>query len=186
MTGHPVIGGVSGRRRRPASVASRSRICATVHSGASNCGAWPTSGATANRQAGFCAAAARAAASGTSLCFSPCRRSTGASIPASSAQRRRLDSSHSSDRAATRILTKVRAGQSVASGPYAVVKHPLCARRRVAPWLGFLFDSWLGAALGVAPYAASRRFAPDEEAELAGDFGAAWDDYRDHVMLPWL
>jgi hypothetical protein len=56
----------------------------------------------------------------------------------------------------------------------------------VVPWLGFLFDSWLGAALGVALYAASRRFVPDEEAELADDFSAASDGHRDHVMLPWL
>jgi protein-S-isoprenylcysteine O-methyltransferase Ste14 len=86
------------------------------------------------------------------------------------------------------ILTKVRAGELVTSGPYAVVRHPLYTgvALLVLPWLGFLFDSWLGAALGVALYAASRRYAPDEEAELADDFGAAWDAYRDRVMLPWL
>ena len=86
------------------------------------------------------------------------------------------------------ILTKVRAGELVTSGPYAVVKHPLytAVALLVLPWLGFLLDSWLGAVLGVALYVVSRRFAPDEEAELADDFGAAWDAYRDHVILPWL
>jgi protein-S-isoprenylcysteine O-methyltransferase Ste14 len=86
------------------------------------------------------------------------------------------------------ILTKVRAGELVTSGPYAVVKHPLytSVALLVLPWLGFLFDSWLGAALGVALYAASRRLAADEEAELADEFGAAWDSYRDNVMIPWL
>jgi protein-S-isoprenylcysteine O-methyltransferase Ste14 len=86
------------------------------------------------------------------------------------------------------ILTKVRTGELVTFGPYAVVKHPLytAVALLVLPWLGFLLDSWLGAVLGVALYATSRRFTADEEAELADDFGVAWDAYRGHVMLPWL
>jgi len=29
-------------------------------------------------------------------------------------------------------------------------------------------------------------FAPDEERELAGTFGAEWDEYRDNVRINWL
>jgi protein-S-isoprenylcysteine O-methyltransferase Ste14 len=56
----------------------------------------------------------------------------------------------------------------------------------VLPWLGFLLNSWLGAVVGLALYAASRRFAPAEERELAENFGPAWTDYTHSVKLPWL
>ena len=72
------------------------------------------------------------------------------------------------------ILTNVRAGELVTTGPYSLVKHPLytSVALPVLPWLGFLFDTWLGAVVGIALYAASRLFAPAEEAELADRFGA--------------
>ena len=86
------------------------------------------------------------------------------------------------------VLTRMRAGELVTSGPYAVVAHPLytAVALLVLPWVGFLFDTWLGAVLGAVVYAASRRFAPTEEADLARRFGAPWDAYRRHVLLPWL
>jgi protein-S-isoprenylcysteine O-methyltransferase Ste14 len=86
------------------------------------------------------------------------------------------------------ILTKVRAGELVTTGPYSLVKHPLytSVALLVLPWLGFLLGTWLGALIGVALYVASRLFAPAEEAELADRFGPEWDAYCRRVKVPWL
>jgi protein-S-isoprenylcysteine O-methyltransferase Ste14 len=86
------------------------------------------------------------------------------------------------------ILTRVPKHELITDGPYALVKHPLYTgvALLVLPWTGFLLNTWLGALIGVVVYAASRRYAPDEETELAKTFGAAWDEYRDTVKLPWL
>ena len=86
------------------------------------------------------------------------------------------------------ILTKVPRGELITSGPYALVKHPLYTgvALLVLPWVGFLFDSWLGALVGIIVYVGSRAFAPAEEAVLARTFGDAWDRYRDTVKVPWL
>jgi protein-S-isoprenylcysteine O-methyltransferase Ste14 len=86
------------------------------------------------------------------------------------------------------ILAQVPKDRLITVGPYAVVKHPLytAVALLVLPWLGFLLDSWLGAALGVVMYLASRIFAPAEEKELSRDFGNAWAEYRNRVKLPWL
>jgi protein-S-isoprenylcysteine O-methyltransferase Ste14 len=86
------------------------------------------------------------------------------------------------------ILTKVRAGELVTTGPYSLVKHPLytSVALLVLPPLGFLFGTWLGALLGIALYVASRLLAPAEEAELADRFGPGWDAYCRRVKVPWL
>lgn len=86
------------------------------------------------------------------------------------------------------ILTKVRAGELVTTGPYSLVKHPLytSVALLVLPWLGFLLDTWLGAVIGIALYLASRLFAPAEEADLADRFGPEWDAYCHRVKVPWL
>jgi protein-S-isoprenylcysteine O-methyltransferase Ste14 len=86
------------------------------------------------------------------------------------------------------ILTRVRAGDLVTTGPYAVVKHPLYTSvgLLVLPCLGLLLDTWVGIALGVALYIVSRRFAPAEEAALAQRFGPEWVAYCRRVRLPWL
>ena len=86
------------------------------------------------------------------------------------------------------ILTKVRAGELVTTGPYSLVKHPLytSVALLVLPWLGFLLDTWLGALVGIALYVASRLFAPLEEMELAHSFGTEWDAYCRRVKVPWL
>src|SRR5512133_1585232 len=67
------------------------------------------------------------------------------------------------------LLTKVRRRELITTGPYAVVKHPLYTgvALLVLPWLGFLFNTWLGAAIGIVLYVASRIFAVAEEVELA-------------------
>ena len=86
------------------------------------------------------------------------------------------------------ILTRVPRGELITSGPYAVVKHPLytAVALLVLPSIGFLFNTWLGALIGIILYIGSRRFAPAEEAALAKTFGTSWDDYRSAVKLPWL
>lgn len=86
------------------------------------------------------------------------------------------------------IVTRVRAGDLVTTGPYSLARHPLytSVALLVLPWLGFVLDTWLGALIGVALYAASRIFAPAEEAELAARFGTEWDTYRGRVKAPWL
>lgn len=86
------------------------------------------------------------------------------------------------------IVIRVPRGELITSGPFALVRHPLytSVALLVLPALGVLLDSWLGALLGVVLYLASRRHAPAEERTLARTFGRAWDDYRAHVLLPWL
>lgn len=56
----------------------------------------------------------------------------------------------------------------------------------VIPGCGLAFDSWLGFVLGLALYVASRRFAPNEERELAQRFPDEYPAYRKRVLLPWL
>jgi protein-S-isoprenylcysteine O-methyltransferase Ste14 len=86
------------------------------------------------------------------------------------------------------ILTRVPRGELITTGPFAWVRHPLYTdvSLLVLPWLGFLLNTWLGAALGIALYLGSRLFAPREEAQLAATFGVAWDEYVAGVKLPWL
>jgi protein-S-isoprenylcysteine O-methyltransferase Ste14 len=50
------------------------------------------------------------------------------------------------------ILTKVPRGELITNGPYSLVKHPLytSVALLVLPWIGFLLDTWLGAAIGIA------------------------------------
>jgi protein-S-isoprenylcysteine O-methyltransferase Ste14 len=86
------------------------------------------------------------------------------------------------------ILIQVPRGELITAGPYALVKHPLYTGVAflVLPWLGFLFNTWLGAAIGIVLYVGSRMFSPEEERLLARTFGGAWDEYRRRVKIPWL
>lgn len=86
------------------------------------------------------------------------------------------------------ILCNVPRGRLITGGPYALMKHPLYTGMAllVLPWAGFVANTWLGAAAGVALYFGSRRFAPVEEAQLADSFDGAWDRYRQQVLFPWL
>lgn len=85
------------------------------------------------------------------------------------------------------ILRHVPRGELITSGPYAWVKHPLytAVALLVLPWLGFLLNTWLGAALGLVLYIGDRLFAPVEEAALARSFGTRWEAYRNSVKMPW-
>jgi protein-S-isoprenylcysteine O-methyltransferase Ste14 len=86
------------------------------------------------------------------------------------------------------VLLKVPKNELITNGPYALVKHPLYAgvALLVLPWIGFLFNTWLGLVIGIVMYIGSRMFAPEEEELLVKTFGASWDEYCDKVLIPWL
>jgi len=56
----------------------------------------------------------------------------------------------------------------------------------VLPGCGLLFDSWVGAAMGIVLYISTRLFAPEEERLLAKLFPAEYPAYRSKLLLPWL
>ncbi len=86
------------------------------------------------------------------------------------------------------ILTRVPQKKLITDGPYSLVKHPLYTgvALLVLPWLGFLFNTWLGLLIGVVLYLGSRMYAPEEEKTLSKAFGASWDEYSRQVKIPWL
>jgi protein-S-isoprenylcysteine O-methyltransferase Ste14 len=86
------------------------------------------------------------------------------------------------------ILTEAPRQEVITSGPYSFVKHPLYTgvALLVLPWIGLLLNTWLGMLIGIILYVASRIFSPEEERTLSEAFGAAWDEYRNNVKIPWL
>ncbi len=86
------------------------------------------------------------------------------------------------------ILTKIPQKQLITNGPYSLVKHPLYTgvALLVLPWIGFLFNTWLGVVIGGVLYIGSRIFAPEEEKTLSKTFGTTWDEYCHKVKIPWL
>ena len=58
-------------------------------------------------------------------------------------------------------------------------KHPLYTgvALLVLPWIGFLFNTWLGVLIGIILYIGSRIFSPEEEEILSKTFGTTWDEY---------
>lgn len=86
------------------------------------------------------------------------------------------------------ILTRVPRQELITTGPFALVKHPLytAVALLVIPCAGLLLNTWLGVVIGIVMYVASRTYAPDEERQLAETFGHGWDEYCEHVKVPWL
>lgn len=56
------------------------------------------------------------------------------------------------------ILTKIPQKKLITNGPYSLVKHSLYTgvALLVFPWIGFLFNTWLGALIGIIVYIGSR------------------------------
>jgi protein-S-isoprenylcysteine O-methyltransferase Ste14 len=86
------------------------------------------------------------------------------------------------------VLTKVPQNKLITNGPYSLVKHPLYTgvALLVLPWVGFLFNTWLGALIGIIIYVGSRIFSQREEETLSANFGTAWDEYCHKVKITWL
>jgi protein-S-isoprenylcysteine O-methyltransferase Ste14 len=86
------------------------------------------------------------------------------------------------------ILIKVPKKELITNGPYSLVKHPIytSVALLVLPWIGFLFNTWLGVLVGIILYIGSRIFSPEEEEILSKTFGTTWDEYRNKVKIPWL
>ena len=86
------------------------------------------------------------------------------------------------------ILIKVPTKELIINGPYSLVKHPLYTgvALLVLPWIGFLFNTWLGVLIGIILYIGSRIFSPEEEDLLSKTFADSWDEYCRKVKLPWL
>jgi protein-S-isoprenylcysteine O-methyltransferase Ste14 len=86
------------------------------------------------------------------------------------------------------ILIKVPKNELITNGPYSFVKHPLYTGVAlfVLPWVGFLFNTWLGVLVGLMLYIGSRIFSPEEEDVLSKTFGATWDEYSNRVKIHWL
>ncbi len=86
------------------------------------------------------------------------------------------------------VLVNVPKKRLITTGPFAVLLHPMytSVSLLVFPGLGLLFDSWVGAAVGVALYVSSRIFAPREDQILAKVFPSEYPAYRKRVLIPWL
>lgn len=86
------------------------------------------------------------------------------------------------------ILTKIPRKELITTGPYLLVRHPLYTgvSLLVLPWVGFIFNTWLGALIGIIVYTGCRIYSPREEEILSKIFGAAWIEYRSKVKIPWL
>jgi len=86
------------------------------------------------------------------------------------------------------IITKIPQKKLITNGPYSFVKHPLYTATAllVFPWIGFLFNTWLGALIGIIVYIGSRLFSPEEEKIMSKIFGAEWNEYCKKVKIHWL
>lgn len=85
------------------------------------------------------------------------------------------------------ILTKIPHQELITIGPYSIVKHPLYTGVAflVIPWIGFLYNTWLGVFIGVMVYIGSSIYSPEEEKNLLNVFGKSWENYCQAVTIKW-
>ena len=86
------------------------------------------------------------------------------------------------------ILTRIPRKELITTGPYSILKHPLYVgvALLVLPWVGILFNTWLGILIGIIVYIGSRLFSPEEEKVLLKIFGEEYVEYSKKVKIPWL
>ena len=86
------------------------------------------------------------------------------------------------------VLINVPKKRLITTGPFAVVPHPMytAVALLVLPGVGILFDTWVGAGIGVVLYISSRIFSPAEDEILANAFPKEYPAYRERLLIPWL
>jgi len=86
------------------------------------------------------------------------------------------------------VLINVPKKRLITNGPFAVIPHPMytAVALLVFPGLGMMFDTWVGAGIGVVLYVSSRIFSPDEDKILAKVFPKEYPAYRKRLLIPWL
>ncbi len=86
------------------------------------------------------------------------------------------------------VLINVPKRKLITGGPFAFLRHPMytIVALLVFPGLGLLFDTWLGAGIGIVLYVTSRVFSPEEDRILAKLFPTEYPDYQKRIRIPWL
>jgi protein-S-isoprenylcysteine O-methyltransferase Ste14 len=76
----------------------------------------------------------------------------------------------------------------ITKGAFGVILHPIYTSVAilVIPGLGFIFDTWIGLAIGAILYIISRIFRGQEDKKLNGIFGEEYQTYRSKVLISWL
>jgi protein-S-isoprenylcysteine O-methyltransferase Ste14 len=76
----------------------------------------------------------------------------------------------------------------ITKGPFGVISHPIYTSVAilVIPGIGFLFDTWVGLAIGAILYSISRIFRGQEDNKLNDIFSEEYQTYRSKVLIPWL
>jgi len=90
--------------------------------------------------------------------------------------------------AVVQMIQYVPKNRLITKGPFSILLHPIYTSVAILiiPGLGFIFSSWVGAAIGVILYIISRIFRVREEQKLNGIFGTEYQAYRLNVLIPWL
>lgn len=86
------------------------------------------------------------------------------------------------------IVKKVPKKELVTNGPYRILKHPIYTGVSlfVAPFIGFIFNTWMCLVVGIIAYIFSRIFRGEEEDYLDSSFHHLWQDYKKKVWIKWL
>ena len=76
----------------------------------------------------------------------------------------------------------------ITKGAFRIMLHPIYTSVAlfVIPGVSFLFDTWLGFAIGIILYVISRIFRGQEERKLDDVFMEEYRTYRSKVILKWI